>query len=119
MFSSKPAPFQSDTHCSTTDTHAWCNQRGYGNTLYEHSLDANTTTQPAHRLETIHQSDQPCLYLNQRSLAPQHSPQVKSVLNASCTNDGTVPNWCVPASDNLEVQHRMFETVPYDTTTTC
>jgi len=116
MFSSKPAPFSSPSNsdCASVDTRAWCNKRGYGNTLFEHSLNDHATTQPSHRLETIHHSEQPCMYLNKQALVPQHSHQVQPILNASCENDGNVPNWCVPATDNLTVQKQMFESVPYD-----
>lgn len=114
MFSSKPLPFQPDPNSASVDNRAWCNKRGYGNILFEHALNDQTTIQPTHRLETIHHSQQSCMYLNTQSLTPFHSSSIQSILNASCENDGNVPNWCVPATDNLTVQKKMFESVPYD-----
>ena len=114
MFSSHPAPFQTDSKCSHNSVYAWCNKRGYGHTLFEHSANDKKVVQPTHRLETIHHKKQPCMYLNKQSLVPPHSPTIQPILNASCSNDGAVPNWCVPSTDNLTVQQQMFEKVPYD-----
>jgi hypothetical protein len=114
MFSSKPSRFVPTTHCSSKDTHAWSNKRGYGYTTFEHALDEKTVTHPTHRLEAIHSAGQPCAYLNPASLAPAHSPGVGAVANASCARNGAVPNWCIPVADTLEQQERMFKSIRFD-----
>lgn len=119
MFTSQPSPFDSDTSCSNTDARAWCNTRGFGNVVFEHTLNDHSRIQPTHRLETIHHPHQSCMYLNQKALTPAPSPALQGVMNASCHNDGNVPNWCIPAMDNLTTQAQMFKNVPYDTHCDC
>ena len=114
MFSSKPSSFQSSTNCNETDTHAWCNKRGYGYTVFEHSQNETSTTQATHRLETLQNNSQQCMYLNSNALVPKPSPERSTMLKSSCKNNGLVPKWCVPASTNLQQQEDMFRNVKYD-----
>jgi hypothetical protein len=116
MFSSKPSPFKSSTTCNETDTHAWCNKRGYGYTVFEHSQNDTATTQASHRLEALqNQNDSSkCMYLNANALVQKPSPERSTMLKSSCKNNGAVPKWCVPASTNLKQQEDMFRNVKYD-----
>ena len=112
MFSSTSAPFEPHPQC---DPHPkrWCNIRGYGNTLFEHAHNTNSHVEPNHRLEPIHSEITPAKYLNRMSTINNHSASVQPIVYASCRNT-TPPLWCVPASETLRVQEKMFEDISFD-----